>query len=63
MVMAKQKTPEEENTILREQNMELLNEIDMLRERILALEELVIEAKIEYNEDTFWPQEGWRGEH
>jgi len=61
--MAKQKTPEEENTILREQNMELLNEIDMLRERILALEELVIEAKIEYNEDTFWPQEGWRGEH
>ena len=62
-VMTEPKTLEEENNILKKQNMDLLNEIDMLRERLLALEELVIEAKIEYNEDTLWPQEGWRGEH
>ena len=62
-VMAEPKTLEEENNILKKQNMDLLNEIDMLRERLLALEELVIESKVEYNEDTFWPQEGRRGEH
>jgi hypothetical protein len=61
--MAEPKTLEEENNILKKQNMDLLNEIDMLRERLLALEELVIESKVEYNEDTFWPQEGRRGEH
>ena len=44
----------EENNILKKQNMELLSEIEMLRDRLLALEELVIEAKVEYNEDTSW---------
>ena len=63
MLMTEPKALEDQNNILKKQNMDLLNEIDMLRERLLALEELVIEAKIEYNEDTLWPQEGWRGDH
>ena len=52
--MTERKTLKEENNILKKQNMELLNEIDMLRERLLALEELVIESKVEYNGDTPW---------
>ena len=55
--MAEQRTLEEENNILKKQNMDLLNEIDMLRERLLALEELVIESKVEYNEGTPWREE------
>ena len=56
-VMTEQKTLEEENNILKKQNMDLLNEIDMLRERLLALEELVIESKVEYNGNIPWGDE------
>jgi hypothetical protein len=56
--MTEQKILKGKNNILKEQNMELLNEIDMLRERISALEELVIESKVEYNEDTPWYEAG-----
>ena len=56
-VMAEQRTLEEENNILKKQNMDLLNEIDMLRERLLALEELVIESKVEYNGNIPWGDE------
>ena len=56
-VMTEPKTLEEENNILKKQNMDLLNEIDMLRERLLALEELVIESKVEYNGNMPWGEE------
>ena len=50
------KKPNKDQTIasLRKMNRELLEENDELRKKIEALEELVIDTKVEYNENMLW---------
>jgi len=47
---------------LRKMNRELLEENDELRKKIEALEELVIDAKVGYNEDMLWNEDEYRWE-
>jgi len=42
---------------LRKMNRELIEENEHLRKQILALEELAIDSKVEYNEDMFDEEE------
>ena len=49
----------EDNYKLRKQNLELLNEIEALREKIYFLEELAINSKVEYNDNMLWDREAW----
>ena len=44
----------EDNYKLRKQNLELLNEIEALREKIYFLEELAINSIVEYNDNLLW---------
>ena len=50
------KKPNKDQTIasLRKMNRELLDKNDELRKKIEALEELVIDTKVGYNEDMLW---------
>lgn len=50
------KKPNKDQTIasLRKMNRGLLDENDELRKKIEALEELVIDTKVGYNEDMLW---------
>ena len=50
------KKPNKDQTIasLRKMNRELLDENDELQKKIEALEELVIDTKVGYNEDMLW---------
>ena len=45
---------DDELETLRRINMELMEENEELRNKIEALEELAITAKVEYNEDMLW---------
>ena len=49
----------EDNYKLRKQNLELLNEIEALREKIYFLEELAINSKVEYNDNMLWERKAW----
>jgi|TARA_R110002110_G_scaffold342848_3_gene552906 hypothetical protein len=49
----------EDNYKLRKQNLELLNEIEALREKIYFLEELAINSKVEYNDNMLQDREAW----
>ena len=53
------KKPNKDQTIasLRKMNRELLEENDELRKKIEALEELVIDTKVGYNEDRLWRED------
>lgn len=44
---------------LRKMNSELLEENDELRNKISALEELVIDAKMGYNDNMLWERKAW----
>jgi len=50
------KKPNKDQTIasLHKMNRELLEENDELRKKIETLEELVIDTKVEYNENMLW---------
>jgi hypothetical protein len=45
--------------MLRRINIELMEEIEELRNKIEALEELAISSKIEYNDDMLWDRKAW----
>ena len=49
----------EDNYKLRKQNLELLNEIEALQEKIYFLEELAINSKVEYNNNMLQDREAW----
>ena len=49
----------EDNYKLRKQNLELLNAIEALREKIYFLEELAINSKVEYNDNMLQDREAW----
>jgi hypothetical protein len=55
------KKPNKDQTIasLRKMNRELLEKNDELRKKIEALEELVIDTKVEYNDNMLWNKEAW----
>jgi hypothetical protein len=44
---------------LRKMNNELLEENDELRNKISALEELVIDTKMGYNDNMLWERKAW----
>ncbi len=44
---------------LRKMNNELMEEIEELRNKIEALEELVINTKMGYNDDMLWDRKAW----
>lgn len=44
---------------LRKMNSELLEENDELRNKISALEELVIDTKMGYNDNMLWERKAW----
>ena len=44
---------------LRKMNRELLEENDELRNKIKALEELVMDTKMGYNDDMLWDRKAW----
>ena len=48
-----------EMEMLRRINIELMEEIEELRNKIEALEELAISSKIEYNDDMLWDRKAW----
>jgi len=45
--------------MLRRINIELMEEIEELRNKIEALEELVINTKMGYNDDMLWDRKAW----
>ena len=50
---------DDEMEMLRRINIELMEEIEELRNKIEALEELAISSKIEYNDDMLWDRKAW----
>ncbi len=44
---------------LRKMNNELMEEIEELRNKIEALEELAINTKMGYNDDMLWDRKAW----
>jgi len=50
---------DDEMEMLRRINIELMEEIEELRNKIEALEELVINTKMGYNDDMLWDRKAW----